>query len=251
MALPPHILLWGEDMVKLKVYLICSAALLTAFLFGGLLYTAFQEPAAVTSAVAVMEKPVIVIDAGHGGEDSGAVDNGLYEKDINLSIALKLRDMLKAYGYEVRMTRETDVSIYDASAGTTREKKVSDLKNRTAIINSDPNQILVSIHQNKFEQSQYYGTQIFYTVGSTRSEQLGEAIRQSVIGLLQPDNHRELKPSDNEIYILSHAEVPAVIVECGFLSNPEEAARLAEDSYQQQMAFAVSCGILTYVNQRK
>ncbi len=234
-------------MYKLKVYLVCSASLLCLFLFGGLLYTAFQETPAVPTASAVQkELPVIVIDAGHGGEDSGAVDNGLFEKDINLSIALMLRDMLTVCGYEVRMIRETDVSVYDASASAIREKKVSDLKNRTAVINENTKQILVSIHQNKFEQSQYYGTQIFYASQHTESERLAESIRKSVTGLLQPDNRRELKPADNNIYILNHAEVPAVIVECGFLSNAEEAKKLADPLYQQQMAFAVCCGVLSY-----
>lgn len=147
------------------------------------------------------------------------------------------------------MTRETDVSVYDKTAQTTREKKVSDLKNRTALINSDPHQILVSIHQNKFEQSQYFGTQLFYASQQPNSEKLAESIRQSVIGLLQPDNKRELKPADNNIYILNHAEVPAVIVECGFLSNPDEAAKLSDGTYQQQMAFAICCGILSYAEQ--
>ncbi len=237
-------------MYKLKVYLICSVSLLGIFLFGGLLSVAFQEtPHLATAAVSAVQKPVIVLDAGHGGEDSGAVDNGLLEKDINLSIALSLRDMLTLCGYEVRMTRETDVSVYDKTAQTTREKKVSDLKNRTALINSDPHQILVSIHQNKFEQSQYFGTQLFYASQQPNSEKLAESIRQSVIGLLQPDNKRELKPADNNIYILNHAEVPAVIVECGFLSNPDEAAKLSDGTYQQQMAFAICCGILSYAEQ--
>ena len=238
-------------MYKLKVYLICSVSLLGIFLFGGLLYAAFQEPPSLPMAAsAAAEKPVIVIDAGHGGEDSAAVDNGLFEKDINLRIALKLRDMLTVCGYEVRMTRETDISVYDKTAGTTREKKVSDLKNRTAMINSDPGQILVSIHQNKFEQPQYYGTQIFYAAQVPQSEKLAGAVRQSVTGLLQPENKRELKPADQNIYILNHAEVPAVIVECGFLSNAEEAAKLSDDSYQQQMAFAIGCGVMSYANQK-
>ena len=158
--------------------------------------------------------------------------------------------MLTVCGYEVRMTRETDISVYDKTAGTTREKKVSDLKNRTAMINSDPGQILVSIHQNKFEQPQYYGTQIFYAAQVPQSEKLAGAVRQSVTGLLQPENKRELKPADQNIYILNHAEVPAVIVECGFLSNAEEAAKLSDDSYQQQMAFAIGCGVMSYANQK-
>ena len=118
------------------------------------------------------------------------------------------------------------------------------------MIISDPGQILVSIHQNKFEQPQYYGTQIFYAAQVPQSEKLAGAVRQSVTGLLQPENKRELKPADQNIYILNHAEVPAVIVECGFLSNAEEAAKLSDDSYQQQMAFAIGCGVMSYANQK-
>ncbi len=235
-------------MYKLKLYLICSFSLICLFLFGGLLYTAFSDvPAVTTTAESEHQRfPVVVIDAGHGGEDSGAVDNGLLEKDINLSIALKLRDMLTANGYQTVMTRDTDVSIYDSSASTTREKKISDLKNRVSMINEDNNRILVSIHQNKFEQAQYYGTQIFYASQVKGSEKLAEELRKSVTGLLQPDNQRELKPADDNIYILKNAQNPAVIVECGFLSNPEEAKKLNDDPYQQQMAYSLYCGITAY-----
>lgn len=234
-------------MYKIKVYVVCSITLMCAFLFGGLLYTAFSdEPSLAVSAERQIDEPVIIIDPGHGGEDGGASANGLLEKDINLSIALKLRDMLSSGGYQVVLTRDSDISVYDSSAGTTREKKVSDLQNRVEIINGSKNNILVSIHQNKFEQEQYYGTQIFYSTNDPRSEKLAQEIKSSVTGLLQPENKRELKPADGSIYILSKAEVPAVIVECGFLSNPEEAGRLSQDEYRKQMAFAVYCGIMSY-----
>ena len=235
-------------MEKLKVYTICSVSLICIFLFGGLLYGAFgyDESTAVMSENA--SPPVIVIDAGHGGEDGGASANGLLEKDINLSIALKLRDMLTISGYKVVMTRDSDVSVYDSTADTTREKKVSDLKNRAEMINSSKNNILVSIHQNKFEQSQYFGTQMFYSKNDPKSAVLAEELRKSVTGMLQPDNKRELKQADSSIYILDKAQVPAVIVECGFLSNEEEAKKLADSDYQQKMAFAIYSGILGYMN---
>lgn len=236
-------------MEKLKAYIICSVSLMAIFLFGGLIYTAFDEVEAVpVLAEEHINKPVIVIDPGHGGEDGGAAANGLLEKDINLSIALKLRDMLKAAGYETVMTREEDVSIYNTSSSTTREKKNSDLKNRTEIMNSDKNNILVSIHQNKFEQEKYSGTQMFYSVNDPGSEKLAEELRKSVTGLLQPENKRELKPASDSIYILKQAQVPAVIAECGFLSNAHEASKLSDEAYQQKMAFALCCGIMSYVS---
>ena len=237
-------------MEKLKIYLCCSVSLICIFLFGGLLYTAFNYDESVSVSAENNSIPVIIIDAGHGGEDSGAVDNGILEKDINLSIAKKLRDMLEISGYKVKMTREDDVSIYDNTAESTREKKVSDLKNRVSIINEKSSNILVSIHQNKFEQSQYFGTQMFYSKNNPKSAVLAEEMRKSVVGMLQPDNKRELKSADSSIYILDKAKVPAVIVECGFLSNAEEAKKLSDNDYQQKMAFSIYSGILGYINKK-
>ena len=234
-------------MEKLKVYIRWSACLLAVFLFGSLLYESLMQQDETQTLTAGTEvAATIVIDAGHGGEDGGAQANGLLEKDINLAIALKLRDMLKASGFEVVMTRESDVSIYDSSASTVHEKKVSDMQNRVSMINSSDKNILISIHQNKFEQSQYSGAQIFYSDNLPESAKLAEKIRLSVTGLLQPDNKRELKTDGDSIYILKNAQVPAVIVECGFLSNVEEAKKLSDEKYQTEMAFAIYCGFLDY-----
>lgn len=236
----------GDSMEKLKVYLTYSAVLICVFLFGGLLYLSLEEEPETIYTVAE-PKTVVVIDAGHGGEDSGAVANGVYEKDINLSIACTLRDFLQTAGYKVVMTRTEDVSVYDSSAGTVREKKVSDLENRRDIINSDDNNILISIHQNKFEQSKYSGAQMFYSGNDARSEKLALAIKNSVTSLLQPENRRECKKDSGSIYLLKTAKVPAVIVECGFLSNEDEAKKLSDEAYRRKMAFAICCGFLEYM----
>ena len=221
---------------------------MAVFLFGSLLYGALmQQDEMQTLTVSAAPGATVVIDAGHGGEDGGAGDNGLQEKDINLDIALRLRDMLTAAGCKVVMTRDSDISL--GQGDTVRERKVDDLKRRTEIINSDSSNILVSIHQNKFEQSKYSGTQIFCSKNDPASLQLGESIRRSVTGLLQNDNKRELKTDDGSVYILSHAAVPAVIVECGFLSNEQEAKLLADEEYRSKMAFAIMCGILEYGSQ--
>ena len=234
-------------MEKLKIYIACSLTLMCAFLFGGLLYTAVSEPVETTNTVPAVSRTV-VIDPGHGGEDGGAGDNGVLEKDVNLSIALKLRDMLRACGINTVMTRDRDISIYDSSASTTREKKNSDLQNRVKMINSSKNNILISIHQNKFTESKYSGAQIFYSSNDPESAQLAEKVRGSIVGLLQPDNKRELKKGADGAYILKKAEIPAIIAECGFLSNPEEAKLLSDDSYRQKMAFAIFCGVLEHLN---
>ena len=241
---PCHIIHGVIKLEKLRAYLCYSSVLICVFLFGALLYASFDEDNSVT--VSSKPQPVIVIDAGHGGEDGGACANGVLEKDVNLAIALQLRDMLRLSGYDVRMIREEDISVYDSSASTVREKKVSDMKNRAEIINSSQNNILVSIHQNKFEQSKYSGAQMFYSKNDPRSEKLAESIRQSVTSLLQPENNRELKADSGNVYILKKAEVPAVIVECGFLSNENEAVLLADEKKKKKMAFAIMCGIITF-----
>lgn len=191
----------------------------------------------------------VVLDAGHGGEDGGAVGEGeVVEKDINLSVALKLRDILQVSGYNVIMTREKDIAIYDDDAETLREKKRSDLHNRLDIIekNSGENTIFISIHQNKFPDPKYHGTQIFYSKHDPKSMDLAQSVRKSVTQFLQPDNEREIKEANKKIYLLNNAQIPAVVVECGFLSNPEECAKLADKNYQSEMAFSVYCGISDY-----
>ena len=188
----------------------------------------------------------VVIDPGHGGEDSGAVsDSGVFEKDINLDIAQKLKNMLVSSGVKVIMTRQEDCAIYDEkNTESLRGKKVSDMKNRLDIINSNPNSILVSIHQNKFTDKKYYGTQVFYSQNNSSSLNLAENIRNSFKQLIQPNNERETKPAGKEIYILHNAKVPAVIVECGFVSNDEELSKLLDEDYKLKVAFSIYCGIL-------
>lgn len=192
---------------------------------------------------------VIILDAGHGGEDGGAVGvDGIVEKDINLAITLKVRDYLEASGYKVIMTRDKDTAIYDDSAESLRSKKRSDLHNRAKIIseNENENNIFVSIHQNKFPDSKYFGTQIFYSKNDARSQTLACGIKDSVVGLIQPENTREIKPADKRIFLLDKSRIPAVVVECGFLSNEEEASKLIKNEYQSQMAFCIYCGIINY-----
>ncbi len=193
--------------------------------------------------------PTIVIDAGHGGEDGGAVANdGTNEKDINLKIAKQLNQLFTSSGFKTKMTRTTDIAIYDQGNETIKSKKVSDMHNRLKIFNEDNNSIVISIHQNKFEQEKYSGTQIFYSPNNKESEVLAENIRTSVTGMLQPDNTRENKAATKSIYLLYNCNNPSVIVECGFLSNNSELAKLKTDNYQKQMAFSIYCGCLEYIN---
>ncbi|MBQ4568782.1 MAG: N-acetylmuramoyl-L-alanine amidase [Ruminococcus sp.] len=195
------------------------------------------------------DNTTIVIDCGHGGEDGGAVSaNGTVEKDINLKIGLTLKSLFMQNGFKVVMIRETDKAIYSASAESLKDKKVSDLHNRSDICNSSQENIYISIHQNKFEESKYRGSQVFYSPNLQESKLLAESVRVAIKGLLQNDNERQCKEASSDIYILDKAQVPAILVECGFLSNPEEETLLNQENYQNQIAFSIYCGFLEFYN---
>ncbi len=186
--------------------------------------------------------PHILVDAGHGGEDGGAVAaDGTLEKDINLRVACCLRDLLRVMGYRVSMTRETDTMV-NTEGTTQRERKVSDMKHRLAMTRDAD--LTVSIHQNKFPQTQYFGAQVFYGTGHADSAVLAENIRAALVALTQPDNTRPLKKADNNVYLLTHATTPTVLVECGFLSNETERKKLKDPRYQRELAFAVMAGLM-------
>ena len=181
---------------------------------------------------------IIILDAGHGGEDGGTSStDGTKEKDINLAVTLRLKAMLESAGFQVKMTRETE------------QRKVSDIKNRLKLIQNTPNCIFISIHQNHFSESKYNGTQVFYSKNHEDSKAIAEDIQNQVVTFIQPENKREIKPATESIYLLWNTNVPAVLVECGFLSNPSEAQLLKDVSYQDKMAFSIFCGILKYMSQ--
>ncbi len=196
--------------------------------------------------------PVIIIDPGHGGEDGGTnSSSGILEKDINLAISLKLNNLFKIGGFDTIMTREDDSLIYDKTCSKMREKKVSDIHNRMKILENNPNSIFISIHQNHFEQSKYYGTQVFYSKNNPESKIIAETIQDNIIKTLQSENTRRVKPSGTEIFLLYHAKTPTVMVECGFLSNPGEAEKLNDDDYQTQISAVIYNSILEYLQNRK
>lgn len=190
---------------------------------------------------------LVLFEPAHGGIDGGATGiGGVVEKDVNLQISLKLREILKANGYEVIMTRDTDKSIH-SSGKTVAQQKKSDMNNRLKLINSTPNSITVSIHQNHFEQSQYSGAQMFYGRKNESSKLLAEAIQKRFVENLQKDNKREIKEAGKNLYLMYQAQNPIVLVECGFLSNPVESALLSDDTYQNKVAFTIFSGIADYI----
>ncbi len=190
-------------------------------------------------------------NSAHGGFDGGAVAlDGTVEKDINLQIATSLSELLALGGYSVIMTRTTDTGTEDDFTKPIQVRKVSDLKNRLALMDRYPNAIFVSIHLNKFTATAAKGAQVFYSKNHTDSYTLGDSIQGNIRTLLQPENERVIKQATKSTYLLHNAKIPAVIVECGFLSNAEELKMLKDDNYKNQIAFAVYCGINDYFVER-
>lgn len=192
----------------------------------------------------------VIIDAGHGGVDGGAVGfNGVYEKDINLKIAKNLKSLFVLAGYKVIMTRDTDISIHDKKARSIRDKKVSDLKNRLKLINKTENAVLISIHQNTFTGgSQYWGAQVFYSDKDEESFEEAKSIQNTIKQTLQPENNRVIKKAQTSAFVLYNTKIPAVMVECGFLSNEKECNLLCNEDYQKKMAFAIFSGYINKYN---
>lgn len=201
------------------------------------------------SAGGVSGHPTILIDAGHGGVDGGTVaKDGTVEKGVNLEIALKLEAVFQIMGFDTVMTRREDVSIHDESAQTIRAKKISDLHNRLKLINETPDCLFLSIHQNSYPYPNNTGTQVFYSPNHPESQALAASIQQSVIRLIQPRNTRKVKKSGTEIYLLYQAKTPAVMVECGFMSNAQETEKLRTQAYQNELALSIFYGVLNYLN---
>lgn len=188
-------------------------------------------------------KRVIVIDPGHGGFDPGRVGtHGAHEKDLNLSIALKLQAYLEQSGAYVVITRNTDEGLNEK--GDPKPKR-SDMRRRKELINQSEGDILISIHQNSFPESKYKGAQVFYHGHSEEGKRLAESIQKQLKEFVDPTNKREAK-ANTDYYVLKTTEIPAVIVECGFLSNPEEEANLNNETYQEKVAWAIYVGIVEY-----
>ena len=219
--------------------------LLAGILFLGAAYMQRTEEQAVSTMGKGKELPVVVIDAGHGGRDPGKVSaDGTLEKDINLSIAKRLQSLLEQNDIAVIMTREED---RDLASETASNRKNEDLKARVSLLQETRPVLMVSIHQNSYPEADVDGAQVFYYFGSEEGKRLGRIVQERLKREIDDGNHRVAK-ANKEYYLLKKSECPAVIVECGFLSNPEEAALLATQEYQEKLAFAIHLGILEYMN---
>lgn len=196
-------------------------------------------------------RPQVIIDAGHGGIDGGAVSNsGTAEADINLSISTKTRDIMNLLGVSVIMTRSDRNSLDYNEDRSIRDNKNSDLKARLKLATDNPGHDFLSIHLNKFEQSKSYGAQMFYSKNNPASKIIAEYIQQSFVNYIDSTNKRTPKQSHDSIYLMKHINSPAVIVECGFLSNPEEERLLMSENYHTHVALAITKGYLDYIKER-
>ncbi len=205
-----------------------------------------HAPDAVTASAG--QTPVIVLDAGHGGIDGGcSTAEGVPEKGINLNIMLDLRDLLEISGYEVQVTRDSDRSIHDSGIEGIANQKSSDMDNRLEILNAPAEAVCISIHQNQFTDPQYSGAQMFYAGTNSRSKQLAQCMQRTFREMLQPQNDREIKQCGKELFLCYYCTHPMVMAECGFLSNPEEAALLTDPAYQQKVAFTLYAGLTKYL----
>ena len=224
------------------------AALLLAGIFFLGRQGALMAPEAAAAAAEVEAAPLVAVDAGHGGEDPGKVGvNDVLEKDVNLQIARKLKEYLESQGVRAELLREEDAGLNDADASN---KKVQDLQRRCDRIHELQPACTVSIHQNSYPEASVKGAQVFYYTHSAEGEALANDIQEQLIGHVDPENHRQAK-GNTTYYLLKKTDVPLAIVECGFLSNPQEAELLTQEDYQTRVAKAVGDGILEYLTGKK
>ena len=223
----------AKELVPFYIFILLGCLMLTHF--GSRAITVMAENAPIEDRVR------IVVDAGHGGIDSGATScSGVAESQLNLEIAFRLRDLLHFLGHDTVMVRTTDTSIH-TEGSTIAAQKISDLKERAKLVNSTENSLLLSIHQNTFQDSRYSGAQVFYAP-DPESEELAKLLQSAMIQNLNPGSKRKSKPSDG-IYLMQHITCPGVLVECGFLSNPTEEAKLRDEHYQQQICCVIAASL--------
>ena len=229
---------------------LCYRSLLPAYaalLSGILLLSMFGSRAVtvMTTNAPIENRITVVIDAGHGGVDGGAVScTGISESAINLEIAQKLNDLMHLLGIKTVMIRDSDISVY-TKGETIAQKKISDLKERVRIVNNVQNGILISIHQNHFTDARYSGAQVFYAP-TEGSQQLAKSLQTTITKTINPTSNRRIKKADG-IYLMQHVTCPATLIECGFLSNPTEEYKLRSGAYQKELSAVIACCVSNYL----
>lgn len=233
-------------MKKRKLYISLLPLYLLVIIGGLFVAVGGSRAITVLSANApITGRKIVVIDAGHGGVDGGATScTGVLESQFNLEIALKLNDLMHLLGIDTIMIRETDCSVY-TEGESIAQKKISDLKERVRIVNSTKDALLISIHQNLFSDSKYSGAQVFYAP-TEGSQMLAKQLQSAFIGAINPNSHRQIKKADG-VYLMQHIEKTGVLIECGFLSNPQEEYLLRDTVYQQKICSVIACTVSNYL----
>lgn len=234
---------------KKRITLILSGIFLSVFVFILTTGNAEEQNKYISTVSLPASGKTIVIDAGHGVPDEGAQSsNGTTEAETNLKIALKLQNLLEQSGCTVILTRSDENAIYDIDSKTLKQKKISDIKNRVKIGNEASADICVSIHLNKGDSSAYNGWQTFYKKNDEKGKCLATFIQNELKETIKVENKRTAHEISG-IYLVDNVEIPITIVECGFLSNPQEAKKLLTDEYQNELAWGIYSGILNYFNE--
>ena len=246
---------------RFAVPLLAALLIIAALLLSVVVYLLGGSPLGRERGAAYADAPagdgdppitVVVIDAGHGGEDGGASSaSGVVEKDVNLAVAFALRDLFEAAGIPVVMTRTEDILLYDRGVNFQGRKKVLDLAARQLIAEKTAQaaseeggaSLFISVHMNAFPAPQYSGMQVWYSVSDPLSKEVADAIQTASLTLM-PNNHRKTKAAGSSIYLLDRIKTPAVLVECGFLSNPDEAEKLAAEAYRYALAAVIFAGVV-------
>lgn len=235
--------------INLKKYLPVGAFLSCILIIGlifGIVFNVYGDEISIPASQNISEDKIVIIDAGHGGEDSGAVGTtGVYEKDLNLEIAKCVGEELEKQGYVVVYTRVDDRMLYKPEQNIKGIRKISDLKGRAEIASRYKGALFISIHMNSFGDERYSGLQVYSQDKNLESKRLAECIQNRVKDDLQPTNKRRPK-GESGIYLLENLENTAVLIECGFLSNRAECEKLSEKEYQKQLSFSIVCAIIEY-----
>lgn len=237
--------------VKLLLFFLVSALVVgaAAYFLSDFRFPYLKSNNTINTNADTLKYKTVVIDAGHGGEDGGASSTaGLVEKDVNLEISKLLCEMLRADGINVVMTREDDRLLYDRNVDYHGRKKKLDLAARLTVADTTPDAIFISIHMNSFTNPKYSGLQVWYSPNDPDSSILANLIQSNNKATLQPENTRKTKVATSSIYLLENASCPAVLVECGFLSNPAEAALFETDEYKQKVASMLFDSITEFLN---
>ena len=230
-----------------KKFFDAKVVIIYSMIFAVFVFSAYGlNQAVVTFSDDTLQKHTVIIDAGHGGVDGGAVScTGIYESAINLEIALRLNDLMHLLGIQTVMIRDTDRSVY-TSGETIASKKISDIKERVRIVNSTANALLLSIHQNKFSESRYWGTQVFYNK-QPGSKDMAVLLQNAFRENINSKNKRQIKESAG-VYLMEYSNCQSVLIECGFLSNPKEEQMLRNDAYQRKICCVIASTVCQYLN---